>query len=689
MHKYGGSLRSVGAAGRILSAAFLLAAIAAPSMLAASNGGLPAVQLTQLPGSLDSPLDVVNAGDGSGRLFVVEQTGHIRVFKNGAFLGTDFLDIHTVVNYDGGERGLLGAAFHPDYANNGYFFVYYTDLSSPVYNLTIARYHVSANPDVADPASALIILKIPHPVNTNHNGGNLMFGPVDHYLYMGTGDGGSGGDPPNNAQNLDVLLGKLIRIDVDGTGAVPCGQATPMPYAIPASNPFVGSGHCEEIWAYGVRNPWRFSFDRSTFDLLIGEVGQELYEEVDFTPASSTGGENYGWRLMEGLHCYNPPSNCDDGSLTLPVLEETHSDGWCAIVGGYRYRGAAIPGLDSVYIFGDLCLGEIWAANESGGTWSAQRLLDPSLTISSFGQDEAGELYVCDLGGAVYRIDPINNPMPTITNVSPNVVIAGDPGFTLDVFGSGFVNGATVQWNGSDRATTFVTSSHLTATISAADIAAAGIESVTVFNPLPGGGTSAGKRFDVNETFLDVPTDYFAEQEIQAIFNAGVTAGCDVRLFCPERTTTRAEMAVFLLKSLLGPLYIPPDCTPPGIFSDVPCPSLYANWIEDLANRGITAGCDVGPPARYCPDQNVLREEMAVFLLKTSQGSGYVPPACTLPAVFADVACPSLYADWIQDLKTRGITAGCGDGTNFCPGDPVLRAEMAAFLTITFNLPLP
>jgi glucose/arabinose dehydrogenase len=683
MHKQAGSLRPIGAVGRIFSAAFLFLALLSTSAFAASNGGLPPVQLTQLPGSLDSPLDVVNAGDGSGRLFVVEQTGHIRIFKNGAFNATDFLDIHTVVNYDGGERGLLGAAFHPNYVNNGFFYVYYTDLSSPTYNLTIARYTVSANPDVANPGSAQILLQIPHPVNTNHNGGNLIFGPVDHYLYMGTGDGGGGGDVPNNAQNKDILLGKLLRIDVDGTGAVPCGQSTPMPYAIPPTNPFVGVDGCDEIWAYGVRNPWRFEFDRETADLLIGEVGQELYEEVDFQPASSAGGENYGWHLMEGLHCYNPPINCDDGTLTLPVLEETHSDGWCAIVGGFRYRGAAIPGLTGVYLFGDLCLGEIWAATESAGTWTAQRLLDPSLTISSFGQDEAGELYVVDLGGAVYRIDPISNPTPTITNLNPDTVIAGDPGFTLDVFGTGFVNGSTVQWNGADRATNFISSTHLTATITAGDIAAAGIVNIDVFNPLPGGGTSGTQNFFVNTNFLDVPINYFAAAYIDAIFNAGITVGCDVRLFCPERTTSRAEMAVFLLKSKFGAAHVPPD--PVQIFPDVPNDAFAAAWIDELATLQITVGCGGG---LYCPDAPVSRAEMAVFLLKASQGSDYVPPPAT-GLVFADVHIGDFAADFIEDLFTRGVTTGCDAVPNYCPTRSVTRAEMAVFLTKMFGIPLP
>ena len=683
MHKQVESLRSVGAVGRVLSAACLFLALISTPAFAASNGGLPAVQLTQLPGSLDSPLDVVNAGDGSGRLFVVEQTGHIRLFKNGAFNATDFLDIHTVVNYDGGERGLLGAAFHPNYVNNGFFYVYYTDLSSPVYNLTIARYTVSADPDVADPASAQIVLQIPHPVNTNHNGGNLVFGPVDHYLYMGTGDGGGGGDVPNNAQNKNILLGKLLRIDVDGTGAVPCGQSTPMPYAIPPTNPFVGVDGCDEIWAYGVRNPWRFEFDRETADMIMADVGQELYEEVDFQPASSAGGENYGWHLMEGLHCYNPPTNCDDGSLTLPVLEETHANGWCAIVGGFRYRGAAIPGLTGVYLYGDLCLGEIWAATESAGIWTAQRLLDPSLTISSFGQDEAGELYVVDLGGAVYRIDPISNPTPTITNLSPDTVIAGDPGFTLDVFGTGFVNESTVQWNGADRATTFVSSTHLTATITAGDIAAAGIVSIDVFNPLPGGGTSGAQSFYVNTNFLDVPINYFAAAYIDAIFNAGITVGCDVRLFCPERTTSRAEMAVFLLKAKFGSSHVPPD--PVQIFPDVPNDAFAAAWIDELGTLQITAGCGGG---LYCPDAPVSRAEMAVFLLKTSQGSDYVPPPAT-GTVFADVHIGDFAADWIEDIANRGVTGGCDAVPNYCPTRSVTRAEMAVFLTKMFGIPLP
>ena len=267
--------------------------------------------------------------------------------------------------------------------------------------------------------------------------------------------------------------------------------------------------------------------------MFIGDVGQGLYEEIDFQPAASTGGENYGWRKMEGFHCYDPPP-CDDGTLTLPILEETHNPGgWCAIIGGYRYRGTAIPGLTGVYLYGDTCKGQVWEATEDAGSWTQQVLIPSSIQITSFGEDEAGELYVCDLGGAVYRVDPVDNPAPAITTLSPTSVIAGDPDFTLTVNGSGFVDGSVVRWNGSDRTTTFVGAGQLKAAIPAGDITAAGNVPVTVFTPAPGGGLSAPRTFNINLTFLDVATTDFAYAYIEAVFNAGVTVGCDTRLFCP------------------------------------------------------------------------------------------------------------------------------------------------------------
>jgi hypothetical protein len=528
---------------------------------------------------------------------------------------------------------------------------------------------------------------IPHPTNSNHNGGQLFFGPADGYLYIGTGDGGGGGDVPNNAQNLGILLGKMLRIDVDGTGAVPCAQSTPAPYSIPPSNPYAGSvTNCREIWAYGMRNPWRFSFDRVTHDLLIGDVGQNAYEEIDFQPAASTGGENYGWRKMEGFHCYNPSTNCDDGTLTLPILEHSHTDGWCAIIGGFRYRGTVIPGLDGYYLYSDNCLGDVYGGTEAGnGTWTTALLQASSQPISGFGEDEAGEVYFASLSGKIYRVDPSPYPAPAASSLAPASVISGGADFILTVNGSGFTYGSIVRWNGADRPTTLVSGTQLTAAIPAADIAAAGSALVTVFTPSPGGGTSGALTLDINPTFLDVPTTNFAWQYITAVFDAGVTAGCGPLLYCPNATTSRAQMAVFLLKASQGSGYAPPPCSG-TVFDDVPCSGgAYDPWIEDLAGRGITGGCGGN---NYCPSAPVSRAQMSAFLLKTSQGAAYAPPPCT-GMVFDDVPCTGgLFDPWIEDLAARGITGGCGSG-NYCPSASVSRAQMAVFLTKTFNLPLP
>jgi hypothetical protein len=435
-----------------------------------------------------------------------------------------------------------------------------------------------------------------------------------------------------------------------------------------------------------VRNPWRFSFDPSTSDLLIGDVGQSSWEEVDYQPASSPGGENYGWRRMEGFACYNPSSNCNDGTLTLPILAYDHSGGRCAITGGYRYRGDGIPGLDGIYLYADFCSGELWGAQQAGnGSWSTSLIQNTGKNPSSFGLDEAGEMYLCDLNGGVYKLTQAPNPAPSVTTVSPSSVIAGDPGFNLTVNGSGFVYGSVVRWNGSDRPTTRVSATQLTAAIASSDIPTAGTASVTVFTPAPGGGTSSAATVNINPTFLDVPTSYFAYDYIQAVYIAGVTAGCGPRLYCPDASTTRAQMAVFLLKADLGSSYTPPPCTG-SVFTDVPCQGdPFDPWIEDLASRGITGGCGGG---NYCPTASVTRAQMSAFLLKTDQGPGYTPPACT-GTVFLDVPCQGgLFDPWIEDLSARGITGGCGGG-NYCPLAPVTRAQMAIFLTKTFNIPIP
>ena len=654
------------------------------SSLSAPLGGSAPIEFTLLTSGLSEPVQVLQAPNDPSRFFIVEQGGTIRIFTGGSLLPTPFLNISTLTS-DGSEQGLLSMAFHPNYESNGDFYVYYTDDIATPGDITIARYTVSADPDVADPDSALILLVIPHPVNANHNGGLLMFGPNDGYLYIGTGDGGSGGDPPNNAQNLDILLGKMLRIDVDGTGAIPCGQADPAPYSNPASNPFNGRGGCDEIWSYGLRNPWRYSFDRDTGDMFIGDVGQNAWEEIDFQPGDSEGGENWGWRRMEGFHCYNPTTNCNDGSLVLPIFEYAHTLG-CSVTGGFRYRGSEIPGVFGSYFYGDFCTGRIWeAVQDGGGDWTSTNILDTTYNISGWGEDLAGEIYVVSHGGSVYKVTRPPNAVPELRSIDPDVVIAGDPGFTLTADGAGFAVDSVVRWNGVDRPTTFVSENRLTAAIPASDILSAGTADVTVFSPAPGGGLSAGQTFLINLTFLDVPTSNFAYLQIAAVFEAGVTAGCGTLIYCPDASTTRAQMAAFLLKASEGAAYTPPPCSG-TMFDDVPCTGgLFDPWIEDLASRGITGGCGGG---NYCPTAPVTRAQMAPFLLKTDLGAAYMPPPCT-GTVFDDVPCTGgIFDPWIEDLAARGITGGCGGG-NYCPSNAVTRAQMAVFLVLTFEIPLP
>jgi glucose/arabinose dehydrogenase len=346
-------------------------------------------QLVEIASGFSNPLYVTHAGDGSGRLFVVQQTGRIRILENGEMLDPPFLDVSSLITTAGNEQGLLGLAFHPDYATNGMFFINYTDRNG---DTVVARYHVSAdNPNVADPASAEQILLVDQPFQ-NHNGGHLVFGP-DGYLYVGLGDGGSQGDPNGNGQNTNVLLGKILRLDVDGeTG-----------YAIPPDNPFVGSTTARpEVWAYGLRNPWRFHFDRETGDLFIGDVGQNEWEEIDYQPATSTGGENYGWNAYEGSYPYSGSTTARDA--VMPILEYNHNSG-CSVTGGYVYRGQLVPDLQGYYIYGDFCTGLIWAAQQIGGIWDSTLSLQSGLQITSFGEDEDGELYLVDRNGSILRFE--------------------------------------------------------------------------------------------------------------------------------------------------------------------------------------------------------------------------------------------------------------------------------------------
>ncbi|MED5597407.1 PQQ-dependent sugar dehydrogenase [Janthinobacterium sp. P210006] len=353
-----------------------------------------ALALQEVASGLDAPI-FLTAPSGDSRLFILERPGRIRVLQNGNLLATPFLDIGTLTSTSG-ERGLLSLAFHPQYASNGYFFIYYTNLAG---DIVIERRQVSAgNANVADPLSALTILTIAHPTFSNHYGGLLSFGP-DGYLYAGTGDGGSAGDPPGNAQNTNVLLGKLLRLDVSASSVA-------QPYAIPAGNPFAGTaGARGEIWAYGLRNPWRYAFDVPAQLLYIADVGQANWEEVDVRPVSQAG-NNYGWNVMEGAHCYNS-SSCSQAGLVLPAIEYGHdAAGGCSITGGYVYRGTALPELAGQYLYSDYCSG--WLKGFSYGNGTASAVTDWGITnvgnILSFGQDAQNELYMLSGTGKVYRI---------------------------------------------------------------------------------------------------------------------------------------------------------------------------------------------------------------------------------------------------------------------------------------------
>jgi glucose/arabinose dehydrogenase len=356
----------------------------------------PAIALTPIvTGGLRDPLYVTHAGDGSGRLFVVEQPGRIRIVENGRLIEPPFLDISRRVR-SGGEQGLLGLAFHPAYARNGRYFLNYTRV--PDAATVVAEYRVSENPNVSlIDEKVLLVVPQPYP---NHKGGMVEFGP-DGFLYIALGDGGSGGDPGNRGQNRHELLGKILRIDVDRG----------VPYAIPPDNPFAAGGGRPEVYAYGLRNPWRFSFDRKTGELWAADVGQDDWEEIDVVRR----GGNYGWRIMEGNHCFSPPTGCVTSGLVPPVAEYRNRRPRCSVTGGYVYRGSRIPSLLGTYVYGDYCSGEIFGlVNVTGGAPSVlgtasvsttpRVLLSTHLKISSFGQDQAGELYVVGHEGTVHRI---------------------------------------------------------------------------------------------------------------------------------------------------------------------------------------------------------------------------------------------------------------------------------------------
>ena len=549
------------------------------SQASVQNLGTPtSLEFQQIASGLTSPTALTNAGDGSERLFITQQSGQILIYDGSQVLPTPFLDISAKV-LSGGEQGLLSVVFHPNYTINGYFYVDYT--RQPDGATVIARYSVSSNPNLAN--STETIIKVISQPYANHNGGQLKFGP-DGYLYIGMGDGGSGGDPENRAQDPTSLLGKILRIDVDGGS----------PYAIPASNPFVSNpAVADEIWALGVRNPWRFSFDRLTGDLFIGDVGQNAWEEIDFQPASSAGGENYGWSCYEGTHDYNTSRDCTTyGALTSPILEYNHGVNdsiGCSVSGGYRYTGNKYPALDDIYLYADYCTGSVWGAFFNSSTWTSSLLADTPYNVSAFGEDEDGELYLLDLNGAVYRI-----AASSFSDV-PTSFWAWD-----------WIE--TLYFNG-------VTGGCATNPLSYCPFTSVSRDQMAVFLLR----AEHGKGYippAATGIFGDVPTTYWAADWIEQLYAEGITSGCSASplLYCPTTTVTRDQMAVFLLRAKHGNTYTPPTAT--GTFADVPTNYWAAAWIEQLYAEGITGGCSVSP-LQYCPTSAVSRDQIAVFLVRS------------------------------------------------------------------------
>lgn len=407
------------------------------TILAAYNSGGAEITTVKITGGFSDPLFVTSPPGDSARLFVVEQnTAQIKIIENGTVLPTPFLNINSKAG-SGGEQGLLGLAFHPNYSNNGYFYVNYTNNSG---NTVIARYRVSGNPDVADPGSELILMQVAQPFG-NHNGGMLAFSPNDDHLYIGLGDGGSSFDPGNRAQNGQDVLGKILRMNV-GNGDI---------FSTPQDNPFAGNpAILDSIWALGLRNPWRFAFDRLNGDLYIADVGQGAREEVNRQAGDSSGGENYGWRCMEGLSCTGLSGcTCNSGNLTFPIHDYTHAGGNCSVTGGYVYRGAAIPELDGTYFFADFCTGRIWSFvwNGSSITQFAERTqeLQPETgetinNITSFGEDDSGEIYIVDRDGEIFKIveaNPTGPPEPTPPPPTPTPQPTPAPDPTLNELNPG------------------------------------------------------------------------------------------------------------------------------------------------------------------------------------------------------------------------------------------------------------
>jgi glucose/arabinose dehydrogenase len=604
---------------------------------ARAQGGtqLPTLALGTPLGGFASPVGVTHAGDGSGRIFVIEQGGRIRLVKNGVLQSAPFLNISTRISA-GGERGLLGLAFPHDYARKGHFYVNYTN---PAGDTVVSRFRRSAaDPDAADPASEQIVLTVGQPF-ANHNGGQLAFSQRDRMLYVGMGDGGSGGDPGNRAQNPAELLGKILRLDTE-TGR-------PYTYTSPATNPFVtAAGFRPEIWALGVRNPWRFSFDRLTADLYMADVGQESWEEINFQPASSNGGENYGWRIMEGTHCFNPPG-CSVTGLTLPVVEYSSGQGSsdCSVTGGHVYRAGAFPRMQGLYIYGDFCSGRIWALRREGSVWQNSLLLDTSIQISAFGEDEGGNLYVASYGsGQIFPlVDAGQTPVTTPTPAPAEIKFSSAAFVTFENLGAAEL---AVTRSGDTSTEIFVdyATSDVTATARGDYTAARGTlrfapgETQKVFTVL----VSNDDTQEASEFFDVTLGNVVGNATLEAVPGRRVTINDDDAATSATNPLDRSDF--FVRQHYLDFLSREADA------------SGLAFWVDGIESCGADA---------RCREVKRVDTSAAFFLSIEFQETGYLAYRLH-KAAFGNVAgtpVPLRLADFLRDTQEigRGVVVGQGD----------------------------
>jgi glucose/arabinose dehydrogenase len=541
--------------------------VAAPTTPPVDGPAAPAalqtgqVSFAQVTSGLVAPVGITHAGDGTNRLFVVEQRGTVRVITNGRLQPGFFLDVRTVAGgiSTGGERGLLGIAFHPSFETNEKLFAYYTRGDG---DIIVAEFTANAARTSASVSTYDAILQVEHSTYSNHNGGQLQFGP-DGYLYVFTGDGGGGGDPGENAQDRTSLLGKTLRIAPDLAGS----------YTVPAGNPYAGHPtYLHQIWSYGLRNPWRASFDRGAGTLWIADVGQGSQEEINREPAA-TGGRNYGWDCREGTAAYSDPSpgiSCTGAVFTNPVTVYGHGGGNCSVTGGYVYRGAVFPDLVGHYVLADYCSGRLWTLPSGAGSPALALHEDTTANISSFGESESGEIYATDHVGSVYRV--VAPPFGDIVH-SP---------FIDDItwlYYAGITEGCgSGLYCPSGRVTRAQMASFL----------------VRAFSLPP----SATDYFTDDNTSLH-------EDDINALAAAGVTTGCGGTRFCPSQAVRRDEMASFMARAMDLP------ATATDYFTDDEASIHHEDDINRIAAAGLTTGC---APGLYCPSAPTRRDQMAAFL---------------------------------------------------------------------------